>query len=131
MMWNRQKLTDLARKRKAALAEIEGALLAFSRTQEMTDEVKIDIKTSEKELEAALDKLQPDAATKLMALGSIERDEVLRDFLVKMMDHSQSRIDRDLKHVQELALSEKLETPEIEKAAPAKKRKRRYRLFRS
>jgi hypothetical protein len=128
-MWSRQKLADIARKRKEALSDVEGALLAFSRTQEMTHEEGIDVKTSEKELEAALDKLEPDAATKLMMLGSVERDEVLRDFIVKMMDHNQSRIEQDLKQVQELTISEKLESPDNERAAPAKKRKRGLRLF--
>lgn len=129
-MWNRQKLADLARKRKAALSDVEGALLAFSRMQEMTDEPGIDVKAAAKELEVELDKLEPEAANKLTALGSIERDEVLRDFVVIMMDHNQKRIDRELSEVRDMEFSQTLEAPKLEEAAPDKKRKRGLRLFR-
>ncbi|MBX9862337.1 MAG: hypothetical protein K2Y42_06245 [Hyphomicrobium sp.] len=129
-MWNRQKLADLARNRKAALSDVDGALLAFARTQEMTDEAGIDAKTAERELADALDKLEPEAADKLKLLGSVERDEVLRDFLVVMMGHNQKRIERELQEVQELQPTQKLDAPKVEGAAPDKKRKRGLRFFR-
>lgn len=128
-MWNREKLAAMAKQRKAALSDVEGALLAFARTQELTDEPQLDARAAEKELEAALDKLEPDAADKLKLLGSIQRDEVLRDFMVAMMDHNQKRIERELQEVETLQVTQKLE-PQPEEAAPAKKRKRGLRLFR-
>jgi hypothetical protein len=127
-MWDRQKLGELARKRKAALSDVEGALLAFARTQELTDEASVDVKAAEKELEMALDRLEPEAADKLKLLGSVERDEVLRDFLVTMVDHNQKRIGRELKDVLALEPSPNPDMPKQEEAAPGKKRKRGLRL---
>jgi hypothetical protein len=128
-MWDRQKLAVLARNRKVALSDVEGALLAFARTQEMTDEPNLDIIAAAKELEAALDKLEPEATDKLKQLGSTERDEVLRDFLVTMVNHNQKRIDRELKDVQELAVEQHMEAPKVEGTAPEKKRKRGLRFI--
>lgn len=133
-MWNRQKLAVLARNRKVALSDVEGALLAFARTQELTDEPNFDVTAAAKELEAALDKLEPEATDKLKLLGSVERDEVLRDFLVTMVNHNQKRIDRELQEVQALQPSMKLaapkvDTPQVDEAGSAKKRKRKLRLF--
>lgn len=131
-MWDRQKLGKLARERKAALGGLNTALLAFARTQEMTEETGIDCRKAEQELAAALDKLEPDAVLQMKALGSVERDEVLRDFLTALTDHNQKSIERELKEVQELA-GPTLETPVLEapgndKAAP--KKKRGLRMFR-
>lgn len=130
-MWNRQKLADLARNRKVALSDVEVALLAFARTQEMTDEAGIDVKAAQKELQAAFDKLEPEAAMKLKLLGSVERDEVLRDFVVAMVDHNQESIEQELKQVEVLQVLQTLEVPKAEEAAPAKKRKRSLRFTRS
>lgn len=127
-MWDRQKLGELARQRKAALSDVEGALLAFARLQELTDEPSADLKAAQKELATALDGLEPEAADKLKLLGSVERDEVLRDFLVTMLDHNQKRIERELKDVLALEPSPKPDMPKQEEAAPAKKRKRGLRL---
>lgn len=127
-MWNRQKLAELARGRKAALTEVEGALLAFARVQEMTDEPAVDAESARKELEAALDKLEPEAVDKLKQLGSFERDEVLRDFMVVMIDHDQKRIARELKEVQELQVEQRLEPAKQEETAPTKKRRRGLRF---
>lgn len=128
-MWDRQKLGELARKRKAALLDVEGALLAFARSQELTDEPSVDLKAAQRELATALDGLEPEAANKLKLLGSVERDEVLRDFLVTMVDHNQKRIDRELKDVLALEPSPP-DMPKKEEAAPARKRKRGLRLSR-
>lgn len=128
-MWDRQKLGELARKRKAALLDVEGALLAFARSQELTDEPSVDLKAAQRELATALDGLEPEAADKLKLLGSVERDEVLRDFLVTMVDHNQKRIDRELKDVLALEPSPP-DMPKKEEAAPARKRKRGLRLSR-
>lgn len=131
-MWDRQKLGKLARERKAALGGLNTALLAFARTQEMTEETGIDCRKAEQELAAALDKLEPDAVLQMKALGSVERDEVLRDFLTALTDHNQKSIERELKEVQELAgptlETPVLEAPENDKAAP--KKKRGLRMFR-
>lgn len=130
LMWDRQKLSDMARARKAALSDVEAALLAFARTQELTDEPAVDVKAAEKELEAALEKLEPEAAGKLKHIGSVERDEVLRDFLVAMVQHNQQRIERDLEDVQLLEVSQSLAAPNVGETVPEKKRKRRLGLFR-
>lgn len=130
LMWDRQKLSDMARARKAALSDVEAALLAFARTQELTDEPAVDVKAAEKELEAALEKLEPEAAGKLNHIGSVERDEVLRDFLVAMVQHNQQRIERDLEDVQLLEVSQSLAAPNVGETVPEKKRKRRLGLFR-
>lgn len=131
-MWDRQKLGKLARERKAALGGLNKALLAFARTQEMTEETGIDRRKAEQDLAAALDRLEPDAVLQMKALGSVERDEVLRDFLTALTDHNQENIVRELKEVQELSEpvleAPVLETPENEKAAP--KKKRGLRMFR-
>ncbi|MCV0371895.1 hypothetical protein [Filomicrobium sp.] len=131
-MWDRQKLGKLARERKAALGGLNTALLAFARTQEMTEETGIDCRKAEQELAAALDKLEPDAVLQMKALGSVERDEVLRDFLTALTDYNQKSIERELKEVQELAgptlETPVLEAPENDKAAP--KKKRGLRMFR-
>lgn len=104
-MWDREKLTELARERKAALSDVEGALLAFARTREMTEETGVDAKEAQKALDAALDKLEPEAAERLHALGSVQRDEVLRDFLVVMLDHNQQRLEREHEEVHKMELT--------------------------
>ncbi|CFX05434.1 protein of unknown function [Candidatus Filomicrobium marinum] len=131
-MWDRQKLGKLARERKAALGGLNKALLAFARTQEMTEETGIDRRKAEQDLAAALDRLEPDAVLQMKALGSVERDEVLRDFLTALTDHNQENIVRELKEVQELSEpvleAPVLEKPENQKAAS--KKKRGLRMFR-
>jgi len=123
-MWDKRKLEDMAGKRKSALSVVNEALLAFARTREMTDEAGIDLKAEELALTAALDRLEPEAMESFKALGSVERDEVLRDFVVRVMDHNQQRMDR------ELAQIEAMEAPalEEEQAAPKKLKRRGPRL---
>lgn len=123
-MWDKRKLEDMAGKRKAALSVVNEALLAFARTREMTDEAGIDLKAEELALTAALDRMEPEAMESFKALGSVERDEVLRDFVVRVIDHNQQRMDR------ELAQIEAMEAPalEEEQAAPKKLKRRGPRL---
>lgn len=78
-MWEKGKLTDLAKQRRNALSDAEGALLAFARTRETTEEDGIDLTQAGQDVEAALDKLEPESAERLQSLGSIARDEALRD----------------------------------------------------
>lgn len=123
-MWDKRKLQDISGNRKAALSVVNEALLAFARTREMTDETGIDLKAEELALTAALDRLEPEAMESFKALGSVERDEVLRDFVVRVIDHNQQRIDRELMQI------EAMEAPalEEEQAAPKKLKRRGPRL---
>lgn len=123
-MWDKRKLEDMAGKRKAALSVVNEALLAFARTREMTDEAGIDLKAEELALTAALDRMEPEAMESFKALGSVERDEVLRDFVVRVIDHNQQRMDRELMQI------EAMEAPalEEEQAAPKKLKRRGPRL---
>lgn len=99
-MWDRNRLQQLANERRNAMADIGEALLAYARANEMTDEGYIDQRQAECDLTEALDKLTPEAADKMRAMGSAARDELLRDFLLKVVDHNQKRIERDLAEVQ-------------------------------
>ena len=123
-MWDKRKLQDISGNRKAALSVVNEALLAFARTREMTDETGIDLKAEELALTAALDRLEPEAMESFKALGCVERDEVLRDFVVRVIDHNQQRIDRELMQI------EAMEAPalEEEQAAPKKLKRRGPRL---
>lgn len=125
-MWDRQKLHDLARTRKMALGGLNEALLAYARTREMTEEAGLDAGKVEQDLAATLDRLEPDDFQHMKALGSVERDEVLRDFMVVLADHNQQRIDRELKDVQAIDGPAR-EVPANEKAAPKRKRGLRLR----
>jgi hypothetical protein len=99
-MWDRNRLHLLANERRNAMADIGEALLAYARANEMTDEGYIDQRQAEYDLTEALDKLTPEAADKMRSMGSAARDELLRDFLLKVVDHNQKRIERDLAEVQ-------------------------------
>jgi len=111
-MWDKGKLTDLAKERREALSDVQGALLAFARVKELTDENGIDGNRAKKDLETAFDNLGPEAADRLRTLGSIQRDEVLRDFLMELTDHNQRRIDRDLEEVVAMSKDRKNEAPD-------------------
>lgn len=102
-MWDKNRLHVLAEQRRSAMADVGEALLAFVRANEMTDEGYIEQRQAEYDLAEALDKLTPEAATKLQGLGNVARDEVLRDFLMKVTDHTQQRIEKDLAEVEALA----------------------------
>lgn len=126
-MWDKRKLEDMAGKRKAALSVVNDALLAFARTREMTDETGLDLKAEELALTAALDRLEPEAMESFKALGSVERDEVLRDFVVRVIDHNQQRMDRELAQIEAME-APVLDAQEQEPAAPRKQKKRGLRL---
>lgn len=98
-MWDRNRLAQLADERRNAMAEIGEALLAYARANEMTDEGIIDQRQAEYDLTEALDKLTPEAADRMRAMGSAARDELLRDFMLKVADHNQRRIEHDLAEV--------------------------------
>lgn len=127
VMWDRRKLEDMAGKRKAAQSVVNEALLAFARSREMTDEAGIDVKAEELALTAALDRLEPEAMESFKALGSVERDEVLRDFVVRVIDHNQQRMDRELAQIEAME-GPALEEQKHEEAAPRKQKKRGLRL---
>lgn len=101
-MWDKNRLHVLAEQRRSAMADVGEALLAFVRANEMTDEGYIEQRQAEYDLERALDKLTPEAGTKLQGLGNVARDEVLRDFLMKVTDHTQQRIEKDMAEVEAL-----------------------------
>lgn len=126
-MWDKPKLADMAAQRKAALPVVKEALLAYARTREMTDEAGIDLKAEELALTAALDRLEPEAVESLKVLGSVERDEVLRDFVVRVIDHNQQRMDRELAQIVAME-APALEEPKQEQAAPRRQKKRGLRL---
>lgn len=106
-MWDKNRLHVLAEQRRSAMADVGEALLAFVRANEMTDEGYIEQRQAEYDLERALDKLTPEAATKLQGLGNVARDEVLRDFLMKVTDHTQQRIEKDMAEVAGLGRDER------------------------
>lgn len=101
-MWDRNRLHVLADQRRNAMADIGEALLAYARANEMTDEGFVDQRQAERDLAEALDKLTPEAAERMQGIGSVARDELLRDFMLKVVDHNQRRIEADLKQVESL-----------------------------
>jgi hypothetical protein len=120
-MWDKAKLTALATRRRDALTAAETAFLAYARTQEMTEE-RLDVTQARQDLATALDQLEPEDVDKLRALGDVHREDMLRDFLLTVFDHTQQRLDRELEQTRSLLQERAPEEPVPTRKKPTRKR---------
>jgi len=93
MVWNRDKLVDVANARlsqRADLEPIEDAALAYARWQGLTDEEGVDTEAAKRALDRSLEKLDehgPDAWEGLAQLAEQLGDAAI----IGLMQHSLSR----------------------------------------
>lgn len=101
-MWDRSKLEALAQRRTAGLSRGEAALLAFARWQEMTDESDARPDKGKAEFERLVAAMGDEDTQQLASLGDFARDEVIREFQLKIFETRTAQMEAQRREIASL-----------------------------